>query len=475
MKKLIFIPLLLFVHCLFAATPSKQEMTNYVAFTVPTNYTAALSTNFNTFFIANGTPANVVRSNYTLAPLLSGVVNFTNDNGKVLVASNAFTVDGFSAWTLQTNDGTLKSTTNTILYYNTNQSGGYPSGTWQKGLLAGATAPSMGISSFLVTTNATATGYAVSASSRIIVTPENSNSIVARVETWGSDVFGVVGGYPFKSYGEVNYLSTNTVPYPIFFGAGWHTNISGGSGYAPRGGLLAQQVLAGKGPGVTIVGASSGSGVLGSLTLNNSNVLRDMTFLGTIVSPNTGTTSITNFTEENVVHGQSNGIDCVTISGAALYDAHFTRDTFISCFDTMNGVMTGEFNDCTWRVIGFTNDPALSSAGALRPIYLQGAISSFTNNITLNGGRIFAACPYTNATIPQAVFVLSHTNDILTINGTAIYHATNVAVFTNASGIVANNKFVNGWYPDVGMTMDLTTVLSVNGVTVKSGVITTNY
>jgi len=459
-----------------ATAAGLTTVSNQIIWRADTNYGPALTTNFNTFFIANGTPVVVVRSNYTSASLLSGVFNWTNHNGLVLVTSNAFTLDGLPAYAFQTNDGTLKTTTNTVLYWSTNLSAGYPSGTFNKGGFAGATAPSFSITAFLTATNNTSVLPVVVAPSA----PQNlvtSNSIYFEVETWGSDTLGRLGVYPFKSYGDVNYLKTNTTPYPIKLGIGWHTNISGTLGFIPRAPLLPQQVLRGMGSGVTFVGFPQGTNVQQSIGINNSNVIRDMTIMGMVSAANADSSlNITNLLMENVVFGNSNNIDNVFFGGTGvLTEAQFNNVQFNSAWDTMNGVATATFSGCSWQCIGATNS-AVASIASLRPIYLQG--TGPTNNLTIIGGRMFAGIPYATPLSGQGCFVLNNTNCALKILGMDVLHGTNLPVFNVdvSAGVTLDNcKYINGYYRDIALSADLSTVLSVNLVTVSNGVFRTNY
>ena len=436
---------------------------------VGTNFSSALETNFTTFTVSTGGYTNV-QGTYTLFGTLSGSLFWTNHNALVGLSSNGITLDGLPGWAFQTNDGTLKTSTNDAYYWNTNVVNGYPSGTFANGTQVTGSRPTVSFPAF---TNAAASSNLVLGALYSYQGPEGSNSTVARVETWGSDTAGRVGGYPFKSFDQVNLFITNATH--IALGAGWFSNASGTLGYVPRTSLLPGQTISGKGPGITLVGYSPGSNVRASLIVTNNTAVNNMTIYGAVF----GGGNITNISFNNVEMGTTTNIDNLYFGNGtttAAYDVTLTRVKMRNIWDATFGVATGTFNDCDFATHG--GDTNLSgSGGVVHTLYATGV--GTTNRLTINGGRYAASGPYSTAGIAQGLVVLETTNCAVQLNGPTFIRASSLPAITNTGG--AFNPNINGWFFDVVMSADYNCftgtgqVQSVQLINVTNGLFFTNY
>ena len=425
-------------------------------------------TNFNVFTNNGGNPSALIRGTYVYAGVSAGVNYWTN--GVVAVYSNPPVSPslGSPLWAYATNNG-VPSTTNFIYYYqNGVDAQGYPNGVWSK-LMGGAGLPQTGLR-FLTTNTQTANPFAQVLSRYEILTPLQSNSVISRVEKWGSDTVGRIGGPPFATpYGALN-TPTNYAT-DLLIGPGWWTNdyVNAAAMTLPAG-----MRVAGMGQGVTLLSVPQQYAInqfYGPFMLNNSNTLRNLTIYGVLTPTNASAQSISNLVIEDCTIGNATNIDCIfssAVAPAGIYNATLNRVNFYSCWDTTTGIGSGELNDCNFYL-----DGALQPAQAigqptngLRGIYVG---ISFTNtSYTIRGGKVVVRSitppsQITTSSSTNCCLYFADTNATVTILGTEFYYPTGCVAVYSASVANTNALNLNGYFYQNGQL-----------VTVTNGIFTTN-
>lgn len=438
-------------------------------FSLTTNSAWGAFTNFNVFTNTTGNP-NYIRGTYVYAGVTGGANFWTN--GVAAVYSNGVTVGGNGPyWCYATNNGIPGTTTNFVWYYATNVDAlGYPQTyAWVK-LAGGGGSPQIGLR-FLITNTQTANPFAHLLSRYEILTPAMSNSTVARVEKFGSDSDGRIGFVPFATpYGALNN-PTNTAT-DLIIGPGWWTNDYGvGSGMTLPSGMR----VSGSGQGVTMLSAPNdytrGNQFYGPFLINSSNTIRDLTIYGVLSPTNLSSQSISNLLIEDCTLGSPTNVDCIFASAVApggIYNAVLNRVTMYSCWDTVTGIATGEYNDCITYLDGALQ-PAQSIGNGTNGVHgIYCGISGAASSYTIRGGRVVVRSITPpgmltgNVSTNSCLYVVD-TNAVITILGTEFYYPTGCVAVYSANVANTNPLNINGYFYQNGTL-----------VTVTNGVFTTN-
>jgi hypothetical protein len=307
-----------------------------------------------------------------------------------------------------------------------------------------------------------------------------------KVETWGSDLLGVPGLYPYYTLqGALASMGTSYTG-TIFMGQGYFPAALLQTNFNQGPSLSSGQAVVGKGVGVTVIGdlvtnnLNENAQAISDqyVYLNDSNTLENMTILS-IVEGGTAknTIFITNLLVKDVLIGNTNAVDCffgVVGTAPQIMNASIVNVHAISCWDWDQGILSGTYDqvvvDCVYN--GLTNNNAGGHG------MLVGSLSGSLGGYRLVRGGTYNVSGFSANTTPFTSYVYNNacldvinTNNQIILQGPNFNHSNNGAGGTNDYAIynASGCTNINGWFFDNGILTYVHgtnfTEVTTNGIT----------